>query len=253
MTDDNSTRSGADFYWGRSNFEGLLEVADALVERDVRLEPYAKYCQLREQGLRKQAFDALRAFTASFSDWPLDEQIRLVDWLLQLRRANPDVHNLFPHPVLERAIRPTLEAWAESRPDDSAPHRWRGIIFQEPSALEDALRLNPADDLARLALVDWRIGHIYFATHHIPDYFIGNPSEILEYANETHSLLDALEDDQRGRALREDLEWYEELVRLWVEYGKEERAADFVAYCAERRFQFAPSVTVYYQTDEDDR
>lgn len=207
----------------------LLELADRIVERDRRLEPLATYLRLRDKGLRKQAFAGLSSWLTEFQSVSFADRRDLVDWLIQLD-LEAEVRVLLPHPVHEKIIKPTLDEWIRCEPYDSAPHRWRGMLYNEFQSLEEAVELDGSDDLARHRLVHELLEKLYFATHHLPEGLLFTEKVFFEIADRAEALLDGAKDCEDASHQRKHLHWYRRRVEIWLEYKEETEPGDFESY-----------------------
>jgi hypothetical protein len=229
------------WYEDKANFEGLRAIAASIADQpDMQL--FAQYCQYREQGLRKHALHVLPQFIEQVGRWPFAHRQRFVDWLLTIHGQHPDIHQLLPHPLMAQVVHPTLVEWTQRDPQDSVPLRWRGIFFDEPPLLEQAIILNPHDVLARIALIEWLIGKIDHATHHLPDYFIGEPPACLQWATLARRLLEPVQQHPEHDRLHHELDEVEALVTDWMTFLTT-GADDFAGWCQHHGRTYAWTTT----------
>lgn len=141
---------------------------------------YAAYCFAREQGLRRAAFRHLAAFLTQAEQWTLDQRIAFVSFLFPFfETVDSADYGPFPQPLSERLVKPTLHEWCALAPADGRPFRWFGRYYRDRVYLLRALELDPADDTARETLLGWWLYSLYYAVHHLPDGYIGNPADEL--------------------------------------------------------------------------
>jgi hypothetical protein len=98
-------------YWNSPNFEGLKFLASTL-RADPRLERLAAYCDLREQGLRRQAFAQLDAFLSEAASWDVPVQRALALQVLDVHWKTPRAH--------------CARDWCRTR---NRPHNWPSIVY----------------------------------------------------------------------------------------------------------------------------
>ncbi len=177
------------WYWREKNFEGLRTVAiEAAKNPDTVL--YSEYCELREKGLRKEAFQKLTQFINRACTWDLDKRFYFVDWLENIRYNNEEIYDLIPHPLYQMLVQPTLLEWIETNPDDPAGYRWLGDI----DSLRKAVSISSHEQIAREKLIDDLIHKVGYSVHHLPEGYIGDPSEDLTILNEIKTLITSIED-----------------------------------------------------------
>ncbi len=234
------------WYWNDNNLEGLLAVAESIAD-DPTLQDFAQYCHYREQGLWQEAFRALAQFIAQVGRWPFPQRKRFVDWVLMIKFRQPHIHQLLPHPLIEGIIRPTLMEWSQVDPRDPVPLRWRGVFLSERQALEEAVVLAPREEIARIVLIDRLIGDIEYATHHLPDYFIGEPRDCFPWAEQARVLLEPLHQHPEYLRLHRELHQAVALVEDWITF-QSTGTGDFAAWCAQhgRKYHWTK---VYYYVD----
>jgi len=177
------------WYWRQDNYEGLLNFAEK-IQNIPDLELYAKYCLLREKGLRKKAFQDLNNFITFALSWSLEKRFYFVDSLLHVLNESEGVYDLIPQPLDSRIVQPTLSEWIKANPDDPSGYRWIG----GEDNWRKALVLDNSEQISRVRLINHLIYHSYFSTHHLPEGYIGNPSEDLIGLNEAQDLLAGLFD-----------------------------------------------------------
>jgi hypothetical protein len=109
--------------------------------------------------------------------------------VLEAARHFPDTHQFLAHSLKSRFVVPVLEEWRAADPDTSAPLRELALLTGRRDLLEEALRLDPADDQPRAALVVKLLDFVDHATHHLVESsFIGGETEAVA------ALRDLLED-----------------------------------------------------------
>ncbi len=201
------------WFWRQRSFEGLTEVAvEAAKNPDTVL--YAKYCEYREQGTRKMAFEELDRFIESARTWHLEKRFRFVDWLNSVIYHNPDFYDLIPYPLNKQIFEPTLKEWISVNPDDPVGYRWLGGTDN----LRKAVRLSDSEQIARLKLIKSLFYRVDYSVHHLPEAYIGDPGEDLMVLHEISELIPSVEDVQVARASLAKHGDYLELVQSYLDY-----------------------------------
>jgi len=168
----------------KSQNESLL-ILSKLSDKNPKLDEYSKYCLLREQGLRKKAFDHLERFIKDIITWSLEERIEFVKLLFPYFEDVKDAdYGGFPQPLNIKVVKPTLEEWCSLEKTNGNPFRWYGKYYRSEEHLNKALKLNPNDDLARITLILWWSDKIYYSLHHLPYSYIGNYEKDIELMGE---------------------------------------------------------------------
>ncbi|HVZ38012.1 MAG TPA: hypothetical protein VHI13_01950 [Candidatus Kapabacteria bacterium] len=180
------------YYWRKNAFNLLAEAAQSASAVPAWSE-YALFCEALEQGVRKKAFAHLDLFIEQGSGWPFGRKKEFVSWLYTFISSHDDTYMLLPHPLSEKLVKPVLMSWIEMEPDDAEPHRWLGT----PEHLREAIRLNPADDIARCRLVETILRWIGYAVHELPHGYLGDPEEDMEVLAEAEAVAAGISDEAR--------------------------------------------------------
>jgi hypothetical protein len=171
-------------YWRRDNFEGLLVMA-AEAEK-LGYQGFAVYCQLREKGLRLNAFETLMRFISEMRAASFAIRRDFVDWHQTFCLLNPKVMDASPKPLEKKLIEPTVTEWIAVSPDDPTALRWSD---NEASMLR-AAQINPNDKIAVTRLAVAVLNRVDYLTHELPSAYLGeNPKEALA---ELHTILTLL-------------------------------------------------------------
>jgi hypothetical protein len=210
------------WYWRKGNHEGLLNFAEK-IQNEPDLDLYAKYCFLREKGLRKQAFQNLNNFISSALSWSLEKRFQFVDSLHHVLNENEEIYDLIPQPLDNRIVQPTLLEWIKVNPDDPSGYRWLG----EENNWRKALLLNSSEQISRIRLIKRLIYCSYFSTHHLPEGYIGNPSEDLMGLNEAQGLLSGMLDQTQKNEFIQEINHYRDLVQSYYDYERSKESVSF--------------------------
>jgi hypothetical protein len=235
-------------YWNRENFEGLAGLAVELREADPLLEPLARYCELREEGRRKEAFASLEAFLAAAESLDAGTRRRLVLHVLRAHHRTPDAHQFLARPLRSRFVVPVLEGWRAEEPGEATPLRELALLDGRRDLLEEALRLDPADDRVRREIVAQLLSFVDHATHHLVEsHFIGEEQEAVSALDEAGELLAQARDAGVVESERGKLEALRGLVEDWVAYRKDPEGT-FPEWCARRGRTHPWTTIVYYDS-----
>jgi hypothetical protein len=233
-------------YWNKDNFEGLAAIAEDLRGDDF-LAPIARYCDLRQKGLRRPALLVLREFVSASKDWPFHDRRTTASRLLLIWHNHPAVHQLLPQPLVDGFVRPTLSEWSHVEPDNAEALRWNGVVFGDRLALERALLLEPRDDIARRALITALLNDVEYASHHLVEgRFIGEESVAETTLGDAETLLDGTFDQATYSDLRLWFVRLRSLLNDWIEYRKTP-TGDFPEWCMRRGRNHEWPIIVYYR------
>jgi hypothetical protein len=101
---------GNQYYWNQKNFEGLTSLSLEL-RTDSRLERLARYCDLREKGLRRQALAQLRAFIEQTWSWDVTTRREAAIRILDAHWKMPQAHWFLTEPLRKQFLERVLEEW----------------------------------------------------------------------------------------------------------------------------------------------
>lgn len=226
--------------------DNALNIVAQAVESNPQWERYGKYCLLRVKGIRKQAFQMMNTFLAEAKQWSNEDKKAFVQFLMPLCEDVSDAdYGPFPQPIRDQLIKPTLENWCTVETVDSNPFRWYGKYFQEENYLFKALVVNPKDDKARREIVSRILYKIDFATHHLPDYYIGEPAYALKWRDEVRVHIALFEDDKIRRFWAEELDSAMVLVENYVAW-KASGHSNFEQWGKENNKVVSSGVMSYY-------
>jgi hypothetical protein len=233
------------YYWNKANFEGLVQVADALAE-DPQLLPLAEYCRQREHGLRRKAFETLELFIASTKAWELAYVRDACQRILEIHARTPEAHQFLAQPLLTRFIFPVLDAWVADEPSGQTALRWLGILRRDRDLLEKALVLSPEDAPARRCLVGGHLSHVDYATHHLVEgVLLGDLDSTKQALADARAVAEAAPDPVPLADVTGEIERYAALLRDWESYC-ESPEGTFPDWCAQRGRSYQWPTIVYY-------
>lgn len=160
------------WYWNQQNFEGLIAVADSIAGQPQWIL-FARYCRLREQGLRSQSLQNIKQLIAEAAGWSDHARRQFADWIYSTSLRNPEVHQLIPTPLNRQLLVPTLQEWAASEPSNATPERWLGFATADHQHFSNAISRDSTDDVSRYRLVSRDLADVAYQCHHLPGEFIG--------------------------------------------------------------------------------
>jgi hypothetical protein len=238
------------WYWNDRNFEGLLNIAKQLDE-DPRLKDLADYCRLREQGLRKSAFEALDKFLNESAKWDTETSRKIIDLIFQIQFCAPDVHQFISTPLNKRFLLPGLKAWLKDEPNSREALRWEGFFNENPKALNKLLSLHPDEIAARRRLIKRNcLDIIYYATHLCQVNRLLMPiSEVEEIIASAEELISSAPDRSQLKdieaVLHEQISMFQDWKIFTEECNKEEKK--FTDWCEENGRTYKWGILYFYE------
>ena len=182
------------YFWREGYFKVLTEAASSASAIPAWAE-YARFCELLEKGLRKDAFAHLESFIESAVGWPLSEKKKFVNWLYHFAYEHRDASYLLkPYPLRVKFLEPALVEWIVCEPESGEPHRWLGTADH----LEEAINLDPTDEIARERLANYILAGVGNALSHASccKYYAGNAEEDLQSLERVGPLIESLSDEE---------------------------------------------------------
>lgn len=233
-------------YWNKDNFEGLLQIAEAL-ESDPLLAPLAEYCRLRERGLRGNALQSLESFLLNAETWDTRARQRACIKILELDSRTPSAHQFLATPTLVRFIFPVLEQWYNDDPNSQLALRWIGIFRRDPEYLEKALALSPDDDPVRRKLASILLDGVDTATHHLVESrLLGDLDATKKALAEARALIESAPDQTHLKQVLEEISDYEDLMSDWEAYSTNPQGT-FPQWCANQGKPRNWPTIIYYK------
>jgi len=233
------------YYWNRANFEGLVSLAVAL-RADPRLEGLAAYCDLREKGLRRDAFVRLQAFLEQTQRLEVRVQRELALQVLEAHWKTPEAHHFLTVPLREKFLERVLEEWRASDINDPVPLRCLALLRWDRDLLEQALRADPKDACVRVALARLFIGAVDHATHHLVEgRFLGDEAEAFAALARAASLLDGVANSPSLSSMQQVVEQLNALLCDWRQY-RQTPEGSFPDWCRARGRNHEWWSIVYY-------
>ncbi len=228
-----------------SQNQALLNVAEKALLNPL-WSNYSEYCKLREKGLRKQSFEKLNIFIENFKLFTFKQKTEFVVFIYELAESVEDAdYGPLPH-QLSIELKEILITWTEKEFNDSRPFRWLGRVFNEYDYINKALDINPQDDKARVFLIDRLSYGISYSTHHLPDYYIGEPAEDLQQAVLAKQHIAQLTDQEEKHHWNQELETELELVKSYSDWKNSGSSLDFKNWAKQNQRKHNSGITAYY-------
>ena len=234
------------YYWNQQNFEGLKSIGDKYVSIQ-GYEAFGRYCLLKEKGLKKQAVAAVKEFVASAKEKSIESQRKIVSEIASLGFWNDEVHQLIAHP-LKVYLQEVLSSWAVEEKTDATPHRWLGYISGDLSAYENALAIDPEDEICITRLAQAHLKDVDYQTHHLSEsLLIGELSDAKHSLREAEILIESLKTDKIKSSMQKELAYFNRMLDSWEEYSNLEAKVSFPEWCAIKGEKFNFWSIVYYK------
>ena len=196
-----------------TDYSRLKQAAGNAATNDLT-SAYAPWLSAKGAGLKAQAKAALTAFLTIASAWPHDQRRAFVRWLDEASVDFDDRRAMTPHPVMTGLVRPTLNDWVATQPNDPWPHILLGRFHdwtlddQHPERhFRAAMKIAPDMIEAKRGVAVWLLDIVERNQHHLPeDYFgdrVADTASMEEVIHLSAGLPDPNEADWlRSRALR---------------------------------------------------
>ncbi|MSO00806.1 hypothetical protein BHT95_16445 [Bacillus paralicheniformis] len=231
----------------------MVNVLTNILKND-RLDAYPlfkKFCFLKEKGLRKESFKALSAFIDEAKTWDNNVQQHFASWLFALFEESDNIHHILVYPLEEELLKPLLERWMKSNPEDPRPYRWYGVFLNTEKRvdyLNNALRRGGSNEqLSLLTLIDINLNALWYSFHHISeDLYLGDIKEDTVLLAKSRQLNNKVECEQTRKNNNEALNYYQDLLNDWVMF-KEERSKGFVEWCENKDRNYYWVKAYYYE------
>lgn len=180
-------------------------------------EDYKNYLINREKGLRKEAFSCLSLFIKDFEKRDENEQRRFIEKLFELEYNHDVIYVGVPQP-LKQVLYPKLEKWCNSYDTNERVLFWAGKYMWRLDYVRKSLELNPNYDRAREHIIKIDLDRLYFATHHLPDYYCkdGEEQEDIKLCEKVEINIKKLQSKEIKEYLLKDLYFYKNLIENYI-------------------------------------
>jgi hypothetical protein len=207
---------------------------------------YGDYCLNREKGLRKQAFSHLESFLCQAVTWSFEKKLEFVQWLCDLMDTVADAsYGPYPTPLSQRLFIPLFEEWIKKEPNNAEVFALKAQYTVDFESYKIAVRIDPENQRARLALARQCAYDIWYSTHHLPEYFIGNEKDILSIVAEGKGHIAHLHNGIRKDDIFADILNEEQLLQDWIEFNLE-GGEDFNIWCTNKERHYKWIKAYYY-------
>ena len=139
-------------------------------------EEYKNYLINREKGLRKEAFQHLELFIKDFETRSEAEQLQFIRTLFELENTSFIMDEGIPYP-LRKVLNGKLQKCCERGNVDEKMFYWAGKYLYRMDYIRKSLEINPNYDDARIFIIKEKLDRLWFATHHLPDYYCKDGEE----------------------------------------------------------------------------
>jgi len=232
-------------YWNKNNFAGLNAIGEQYKSKE-GYERFASYCLLKEKGLKKQANQEIEEFVSEIKKGSKDQRRKLAEELTTLWFWNQEIHQLISHP-LHQFIYQTLEEWCDSDPGNAVVHRWFACMGGGLKHFEEAVLLDPADEISATRLIQAHLSDIDFQTHHLAESrLIGSVEELKASLKEANRYVNMIKTDELKHDVSKELDYYFKLVSAWEQYNSKEHIETFSEWSIAKGYDFKFSKIFYY-------
>ena len=232
-------------YWNQTHYNGLDEIACTL-EQKGGFGDLARYCRLRDQGLRNEAMAALRSFLHDARQLPYGAQRTMACEVVELHHHNQPLHQLLCQP-LTRYLTEVLQGWCAERPQNPAPYRWLAALADQPDLYKAALDIDPGDIIALNGLIGDHLQALDLATHHLCEScFMGSESDAYRHLSGAAELAMRLPISESKTRHIEDIAFYRRVLRAWGRYRRDRSSLTFPDWTARHGYDFSLGEVFYY-------
>ena len=106
----------------------------------------------------------------------------------------------------------------KDRKSEFLPFYWKAKYFHDHEALEYAVKTFPNEQKPLVLSIERDIWYLYYATHHLPEGYIGYVDEDLPIVEEVEKRIARVEDEKTRDELNADFQFYKELILNYHEW-----------------------------------
>ena len=163
-------------------------------------EEYKNYLINREKGLRKEAFQHLELFIKDFETRSEAEQLQFIRTLFELENTSFIMDEGIPYP-LRKVLNGKLQKCCERGNVDEKIFYWAGKYLYRMDYIRKSLEINLNYDDARIFIIKEKLDRLWFATHHLPDYYCkdGEEYEDLKLCEVTQNEIEKIVSEEKKR------------------------------------------------------
>ena len=208
-------------------------------------QEYGEYCINREKGLRKKAFIHLDNFLKSTLSWDFAKKKSFVKWLCdKMDTISSADYGPYPTPLSKKLLGPVFDEWIEKEPDNAEAYALKAQYTADFDSYLDAIKIDSNNQRARIALARECVSAIWYSTHHLPEYFIGEEQKMIGKMSEAKEHIAYLHEGPLKDDVIKDLQLEAQLLRDWMQF-KSEGANNFDQWCTNkgRRYEW---IKAYY-------
>ncbi|MBF0715808.1 hypothetical protein [Gemelliphila palaticanis] len=154
----------------------LDEALKLLTEVFEQEEEYKNFLLKREKVLRKEAFQHLNLFIKDFETRNETEQMHFIRTLFELENRAFIMDVGMPY-QLKKILNGKLKEYCENGKADEKIFFWAGKYQYRMDYVRKSVEINPNYDDARIYMIEVNLDRLYFATHHLPDYYCKDGEE----------------------------------------------------------------------------
>lgn len=209
-------------------------------------EEYKNYLVNREKGFRKEAFQHLNLFIKDFETRNEKEQMHFIRTLFKLEKTAFIMDVGVPYP-LKQILYEKLEKCCENGKADEKIFYWAGKYLYRMDYVRKSLEINLNYDDARIYMNKVNLDRLWFATHHLPEYYCkdGEEQEDLKLCETVENEIEKISSEEKREHLFKDLYFYKELIENYIEW-KKSGTLSFLEWGKENNKKVESGVTTIY-------
>lgn len=211
-------------YWRKDWFESLKHVAS--VNDNENWSEYRAYCEQLEKGLRKSAFDHLNQFIVYLQSSTLENRMDFINWIMPIATTSPNLNQLLPYPLSDGVVKTTLPEYIALNEKAVDAVYWLAILTHDSMLLKKALEIEPSHAISRSRLISWMLGDLDHATHHLPDYLIGDQIAILDNLQEIENYLDDSLSERQLEMFKKEIAEFRSMIAEYQSKREEEQSLE---------------------------
>lgn len=113
-----------------------------------------------------------------------------------------------------------LEKYCKNGKADEKIFYWAGKYLYRMDYVRKSLEINPNYDDASIYMIEVNLDRLWFATHHLPDYYCkdGEEQEDLKLCESVKSEIEKISFEEKREYLFKALYFYKELIENYIEW-----------------------------------